>query len=551
MISWLGKRSEKPDHPMFSIAEAKKLLAELPQDDPFKALEEITAWLESVTATGGFKAELRVNLVKLLDETSLPIYAEVLKDYLAAPHLQDFQGMHLWKNMHVYAGHLARAYEECIAACRGEEMAQYERHELLPLLTVRLMRAAAEHLKLELMRYLDIGNETWARIYKYYGEAETGQYAHTKLFAYPGYAVHTSPQHELLRTLVFYESSPGNLAPEQIEVAFRIAGRMVAFFDLTATPDVTSEYWIDLANPAAPKPVDDKIVPMPTMRFFTPLRALPRISEIIHQHEHGGMEEERRFGSEFTPQGKLTVLRHLLVYWNKYHPRRAAPRMGISANVEVAHGFRAIIRLVPRVDLDESSGLSREEAEALASHGAFGIVKEEGPAYTPDIWTIVDVSATGIGGLIPKATGAWVKVGSLLGLRAQKTQTWWVGVIRRLHSDPQHVVHTGIEILGKKCLAVWLRVLGKGAERVANWETSSGSFKYDYYPAILLADAQNSYLHATMLLETGTYSEGKIFEVMLGEKSRDIELTTIEAEGEDYELVKFNWLVPSSGEKTK
>ena len=95
-----------------------------------------------------------------------------------------------------------------------------------------------------------------------------------------------------------------------------------------------------------------------------------------------------------------------------------------------------------------------------------------------------------------------------------------------------------------------VRVLGKGAERVSNWETSSGSFKYDYFPAILLADAQNSYLHATMLLETGTYSESKIFEIMLGEKSRDVELTTLEAEGEDYELVKFKWLALSR-EKTQ
>jgi hypothetical protein len=544
-FSWLSRQFGKIDHPMYNMAEAEKLLAELPADDPFKALEEISAWLQSITAMPAFGAELRIDLVKLLDETARPLQAELLKQYLAEPHLQDFQGMHLWKNLHTHADGLACAYEECLAACKREELPAYQLHELLPLLTVRLMRALAERTKLELMRYLDVGNDIWVRLFKCYTDAEAGQYTHSTVFAYHGYAVHTSVQHELLRTLAFYESSPGNLAPDQMEVAFRIAARMVSFFDISLTPDVTSEYWIDLANPGPPRPVDDSVVPTPTMRFFTPLRALPRISEIIHQHARGGLGEERRFGSEFTPQGKLTVLKHLLVYWNKYHPRRAVERMGLRASIDVAHGFRAIIGLVPRVDIDQASGPSREDA-AATSRGTLGIVKEEGPAYVPETWAIVDASTSGVGGLIPKGSGSWVKIGCLLGLRAHNASAWWVGVIRRLHAEDQQAVRVGIEILGKKSLAVWLRVLGKGAERIEDWQTSSGSFKYDYYPAILLPDAQNSYLHATILLETGTYGEGKLLEIMLGEKSRNIELTSLEAEGEDYELVRFNWLAPSA-----
>lgn len=550
MFSWLARHTRRIDHPMYNMEEAEKLLDELPDDDPFEALEEITAWLESITATPAFGAELRIGLVELLDQTGRPIRAQLLKSYLAEPHLQDFQGMHLWKNIHAHTIELARAYQACLAACMHEELPPYRLHELLPLITVRLMRTIAERMKLELMRYLDVENDTWGQLFKCYTDAEAGRYVHTSLFAYPGYAIHTSVQHELLHALVFHESSPGNLAPDQIEVAFRVAARMVSFFDMTLTPDVTSEYWIDLANPGPPRPVDDNIVASSSMRFFSPLRALPHISEIIHQHEHGSLGEERRFGSEFTPQGKLTVLKHLLVYWNKYHPRRAVERMGIHANIAVAHGFRTIIGLVPRVDLNQVSGLSQEEAAALTSRADLSVAAEEGPALVPESWKILDASLSGIGCLIPKGGGTWIKIGCVIGLKAHKAKTWWVAVIRRLHTEDQHAVRVGIEILGKKSLAVWLRVLGKGAERVENWQTSSGSFQYDYYPAILLPDAQNSYLHATMLLETGTYSQGKLLEVMLGEKSRNIELTSLEAEGEDYELVKFNWVTPSAEQPT-
>jgi hypothetical protein len=120
-------------------------------------------------------------------------------------------------------------------------------------------------------------------------------------------------------------------------------------------------------------------------------------------------------------------------------------------------------------------------------------------------------------------------------------------MIRRLHTDTDTggAVHVGIEMLAKKPLSVWLRTLGKGTEKVSNWETSSSSFEYDYLPAILLPDASNSYANATMLMEPGSYAPETLYEVMLGGKSRDIKLTELLAEGEDYEQIGFKWLNPA------
>ena len=48
-----------------------------------------------------------------------------------------------------------------------------------------------------------------------------------------------------------------------------------------------------------------------------------------------------------------------------------------------------------------------------------------------------------------------------------------------------------------------------------------------------------------MLMESGSYVPGNIYEMMMGEKSRDIKLTDLLAEGEDYEQVRFQWLNPA------
>jgi len=47
-----------------------------------------------------------------------------------------------------------------------------------------------------------------------------------------------------------------------------------------------------------------------------------------------------------------------------------------------------------------------------------------------------------------------------------------------------------------------------------------------------------------MLMESGSYVLDNIYEVMMGEKSRDIKLTGLLAEGEDYEHVSFSGSAP-------
>ena len=415
----------------------------------------------------------------------------------------------------------------------------------MPVICVRLLRAVAERMKLEMMRYVEIEQSAWDHLCSCYSFAEANQFAESMVYAYPGQVIHTSPQRELLRALILYESSPGTLAPDQIEVSYRIAGRLVSSFDFRMAPDPDCAHFIDLSMPGAPGNADEKLQATPSMRFFGAIRAIPKIKGIIDQNERSLLQEEQRFGNEFTPAGKLTVLKHLQLYWGKDQPHRHQERKGISAAIDVVHSFRTIGQLVTCIDLGRVANLSEKDAAALKERSEINLATTGDIDYTTEAWAVSDLSANGIGGIIPKTAGAWVKIGELCGLKSQNGQLWWVGMIRRLQTDPKGAVHVGIEILAKRPLSVWLRALGKGAEKASNWETSSGSFGYDYLPVILLPDAYNSYVNATMLMESGSYMPDNIYEMMMGEKSRDIKLTGLLAEGEDYEQVSFRWLNPA------
>lgn len=524
---------------MYDLNEARRLLAELSQDEPRKALGDITFWLDSIKDTPGFRPEVRAAIVMLMDETAQPLYAELLHQYLDAPHLQDFQGLRLWQDIHAFSKALAWAYAACISEYRQAKTGELK--EQIPLVCVRLLRAAAEQMKLELMRYIEVDPLVWRSLCVCYSFAEAEQCTEVMVIAYPGHVIHTSPQRELLRALVLYISSPETLAADQIEVGYRIAGRLANFFDFKMAADTGCPYELDLSANTPPQLARDVQQATPGMRFFGAARAQPAVAKIIDQNESDPVWQERRFGSEFTPAGKLTVLKHLFIYWAQDTPHRHQERRGINAAIEVTHGFRVVSQLVTRFDLGRVIGAGQEEIPEK-EHAKLALAADKDIDYATEIWAVSDASAEGIGATLAKNVGAWVKIGDLCGIKPQNGKLWWVGVMRRLHTDAEGKVHAGIEILAKKSVSVWLRALGKGAEKASNWETSSGSFEYSYLPVILLPDAHNSYLNANMLMESGSYVSGNIYQAMMGEKSRDLKLTSLIAEGEDYEQVGFEWL---------
>ncbi len=475
----------------------------------------------------------------LLDEAGQPLQTELLQRYLSEPHLRDFQGLHLWQGIHAFAKELSAAYAASISEYRHMEKKPKELNERIPLICVRQMHAVSEQMKLELLRYIEVEPPVWQLLYACYQYAVVEQCAEKMLLAYPGHVIHTSVQRELLRTLVLYISSPGTLAADQVEVSYRIAGRLANFFDLKTTADADCHYQFDLSTNAPPHKVESAQHVSPGMRYFGAVRALPALKKIFDQNESDPVWQERRFSSEFTPAGKLTVLKHLLEYWASEPPHRHMARRDINAAIEVAHGFRVISHLVMHIDAGHFAGEEEGEANKLSQ------IELEAAAdidYTTEGWNISDMSAGGIGATLTGRQGAWIKIGDLCALKPQNGQQWWVGMIRRLHTVGEGKVHVGIELLAKRPASVWLRVLGKGAHRVSHWETSSGSFAYDYLPVILLPDAQNSFLNSTMLMESGHFVMDSVYQVLMGEQSRDIKLTKLLAEGEDYEQVSFEWL---------
>ncbi len=119
---------------------------------------------------------------------------------------------------------------------------------------------------------------------------------------------------------MLYLSSLDTHSPEYIEMSFRVAGRFSNLFDFKHAPDADCAFSVDLSKPVPPCRVDGRPTTSPALRFFGAARAVPKIAEIIDQHEQGKLQFEQRFGKEFTEESKLAVLRNLRSFWGNGHP---------------------------------------------------------------------------------------------------------------------------------------------------------------------------------------------------------------------------------------
>ncbi len=526
---------------MSDVVAARKLLADLPQNDSLKALDEITCWLASVKDTPGFRPDRRMGVIMLLDEAGQPFYTELLRQYLAAPPLHDPLGMHKWQGARGFMGVLTEAYAVCVDEYQRVEKKSLHHKEQMPVICSRLLRAVAEQMKLDMMRYLDVAQDIWDQLYAHYNFAEASLFADTMVRAYPSQAINTSPKHELLRAIILYISSPATQAPEQIQTSHHISARMVNHFSFKKAPDPDCPYFINLSKPAAPARMVDNIQPTRDMRFIGAVGALPKIDGMVRQNEMESIEQNHHFGNELIPDAKPAVLNHLSMYWGRVPPRRLLERKSISVSVEVAHGFKIISKLAEHHETGQVACLPEAETCKPNEWSKISLIEDE-TGFPRESWDIVNMSVGGIGGIVPKATGSWVKIGVLCGIKAKNSNVWWVGMIRRLRADSHGKVYAGIKILSKKPMSVRLRILGKDSERIPHWENSTGAFTYDYQSAIVLPDSQNTHENSTMLMEAGVYAVGRIYEALLGEISRHIEITGLLAEGEDYEQLSFKWL---------
>lgn len=497
----------KSDHPMAELKEARRLLGEVPSGDAFKAVEELTHWLESVGTAEGFKPDYRVQLVQMIDDAAqLPI-RKLQRDYVGNPRLSKFQEQRLWSAIHEYWNRSAQGFAAAIDAAAAGAKGADALKASLPLIAVRALRSLAAQIKWQYLRYGPFDNSRWGVVARVYAFAESRKIAATRVAVQAGAAGESSAEQEFLRAVMLAASSPDSLLPAEIEVAERIIAHVSPSFRLALDQQPDIAYWIDLATDRPPLRLARPPQHAPTLRFFAAGGAVAELEQLTKAISASRtVPASLGLAGAVEPEVVLDVLRHLALYWSPKPPERRHPRHRVKSRLNVAPGFAGVLAMHnPAATLDFDTNLV-------------------------EAWIIEDVSAGGFGASIPQIKGEWLKIGGLLAMQPEGGDNWVIGVIRRLNRESAFKGSVGIRTLARSAAAVSLQSDdGEDAEAML------------LNPSPATAEVQ-------VLLRAGVFLPGRQFRFQRDGNEVMLMSLTLQERGEDYELLRARPMVREVGE---
>jgi hypothetical protein len=423
----LSMLSTKPDHPLADAKESRRIISELVGREAASALDEVSAWLESLVVADDLNPALRLDLILRLDEAAYPHSRKLGRDYLNSPRLGRAQEFRLWRANRYFWAQLAHAYERCLAQHEAKVKGSDGLKPLLTQLYARLLHAYSALLKWDQFRYGPIDPEIWAASGKAYLGADQDRMAQKRLPLYPGGA-ETTAEAEYLKTLLLGASSMDTLLPLEIEIAERLIVHFLPHFVFTAEARPDNVYWVDAGKPLPPTRLAKLPEIAPTLRFFSAGKALEAIGQLrATMQANGEIPAEINLSGHYSARIVLPVLEHLAGYWAPKPPMRSHPRHHVKSRMVVVDGLPPLhSRLAGRLAEDDG-----EES-----------------------WIVEDVSQGGMGANVHTGANDWIRIGTLVGMQPEGGSNWLVGVIRRYVRESPTQGSVGIETLSKSPRAI-------------------------------------------------------------------------------------------------
>jgi hypothetical protein len=537
MFDWLQKKMQRGGHPMLQAAEAGRLLAELPRQDPLKATEEVTAWLESLARATRFGTAQRFRVISMVDEAGQTPAERLMGYYVADENVQGADRFKQWQVLMNFWERVADAYMEIVGYFEISKAA--EPKEQLPIVTVRAMHAYVMQMRLALMRYASEPDRLWSALYRLFSFAVDQHFATAPVRLYPPGSQTSTAKNELVSAVMLEAAAPQTLSPRQIELTSRIVTRVASSFAFSEAPGEHLNFYVDLSSTVHPSAVKEGLQVKPTMRFFGPGLVINRLKELMERSgNRPAVSADPSLGEGYTGAEQLELLQRLVLYWGDNPPRRQYPRTRFATRVDVVFGLSAVMRVVGKLDQDL---VTAQKFEILFDDDRAGRQKPDDSLM--ETWALKDFSLRGLGAITTRRAQGALKIGALLAFRLENANTWCVGIVRRLQVDRQKNSDVGAEIISRNPQLFRIKKPNAPVEDGWQWETRrDDATSYHYLSTVLIPHDEDTRDKESLLVEPGSYVQGVPYSATVEKIEGRLQLGDVLERGEHFDRVAFAWL---------
>jgi hypothetical protein len=455
-----GKGGEDP---ISNVKAATRWMETLPIGDVFKCQQSILSELKRLNEKSTQFTKDRLAVLMLLDEKAQDLQDTLVRQYLRNPRMSRSVESQLWHAVYGLYWETARGYYTFVQLfSTRSEKCTYE--SLIPLITLRAMRAFGHLLKWRSIRYLPAGEKLWLRLHNLYRIAESEGFKQQPLLAYADDTAACSCESAYLRVAMLSLANSGTLYPKQLDLLdlWLKSWHTQLQMETRLQPDAPS-FAVDLSADFGPRRARKPDLNKP-MRFWTASPLLLKLDELTVALQEGKTPTELGLPEGARTAESLDLIKFLQHSWGALSSReqRRAPREAMKRLFDVAHGLTAIINQLKVADAPPSvspygSGLNYNEADDVQVYGFITDRTRERVSHmqapvvrsSPDVerWVMHDESECGFGAIVESRDKDWLRVGALICLKPHESNQWQLGIVRRLSRVNEDSSSVGIETL--------------------------------------------------------------------------------------------------------
>ncbi|MDO8263881.1 MAG: hypothetical protein Q7T21_11750 [Gallionella sp.] len=496
----------KSVHPMVDIKSAQALLDDLPKNDAFQSLMELTELVALLLEHTDFKLDHQFAVLRLFDAAAQPYVRKLVREYFTPIEINKFQENRLWSALGSWFRQIATAYFKLFTDFCNAEKGSSAIKAQMPLLGARAVHAMMWQLKLVSAHYGQIDNTFWANLMQLYKHAEQLQYLSTPVSLYPGLASNASVKCEVGNLLVWYDSEITALIPQHMHLTERLITKYRSTIDIHSQLAQHSRIGFDLNRPGEPTRINMGATTHSSMRFIGMPAMQPKLEELMKVLKKNIVPDDINLGGNYSAEVVGEAVQHLLNYLAA-PPVRRNVRRAAHVTLSVVNGFDKVVeRTGERLGFDETT----------LAH-----------------WVTDEISVGGFSTLLPVKGSEDIGIGSLLGIQPEGVPHWGVAVVRRLQRKNENQMNVGAEILDNRVAGV-----------VLNYNSVAGEAIEKGQPALWLYSKQNeSSGEAQLLMKADTFSPGRSLKIMLNGTEYLLMPIGLQERGLVYDLAKFRFVI--------